>query len=267
MGRKVILNTPQRKRLIQWVTASQENRETPWTEIPSLLGLDCGEKAIRTAFRKEGYTRRVSRKKPPLSDENRMKRLEWAQEHVNWTDDDWDLILWSDETWAQPGRHKRVWVTRKVGEAYNKDCVQSRYQRKIGWMFWGSIGGKYGRHKGIFWEKEWETINEGSYCGIIVPIVDEILQEHSDLYWQQDNAPSHASAFTKGVIRIGGLRVIEWPPYSPDLNPIETIWDDMKDYIQLHYPQVHSSYKRLREAIQEAWESITTERIRELVHA
>ncbi|KAH7408833.1 hypothetical protein BKA64DRAFT_560110, partial [Cadophora sp. MPI-SDFR-AT-0126] len=70
-GRKVLLNTPQRKRLIQWVTASQENRETPWVEIPSILGLDCGEYAIRTAFKKEGFVRRVSRNKPPLSEENR----------------------------------------------------------------------------------------------------------------------------------------------------------------------------------------------------
>ncbi|PMD54575.1 uncharacterized protein K444DRAFT_484133, partial [Hyaloscypha bicolor E] len=58
-----------------------------------------------------------------------------------------------------------------------------------------------------------------------------------------------------------------WPPFSPDLSPIETLWDDMKDYIQEHYPQVHSSYKRLRAAIQEAWESITHERIKELVHS
>ena len=54
-GRRVLLNTPQRKRLIQWVTASQENRETPWIEIPGILGLDCGEKAIQTAFKREGY--------------------------------------------------------------------------------------------------------------------------------------------------------------------------------------------------------------------
>jgi hypothetical protein len=45
------------------------------------------------------------------------------------------------------------------------------------------------------------------------------------------------------------------------------VWDDMKDYIQEHYPKVHSSYKRLREVVQEAWESITHERIRELVHS
>ncbi|KAE9380210.1 hypothetical protein N431DRAFT_310136, partial [Stipitochalara longipes BDJ] len=58
-----------------------------------------------------------------------------------------------------------------------------------------------------------------------------------------------------------------WPPCSPDLNPIEMIWDDMKDYIQEHYPKVHSSYKKLRAAVQEAWDSITHERIRELVRS
>ena len=42
-GRRVVLNTPQRKKLIQWATASRENRETPWVEIPRILGLDCGE--------------------------------------------------------------------------------------------------------------------------------------------------------------------------------------------------------------------------------
>jgi hypothetical protein len=48
-------------------------------------------------------------------------------------------------------------------------------------MFWCSISGKYGRHRGSFWEKDWETINEGSYLGIILPIVDEILQIHPEL--------------------------------------------------------------------------------------
>jgi hypothetical protein len=133
-GRRVLLNTPQRKKLIQWVTASQENRETPWSHILSILSFDCGEYAIRTALKKEGYIRRVSRKKPPLSEENRKKRLEWAKEHEDWTDEQWDLVLWSDETWTQPGRHTRIWTTRKIGEEeiYHKDCVQSKYRKKIG---------------------------------------------------------------------------------------------------------------------------------------
>ena len=155
-GRRVFLNTPQRKRLIQWVTASEENRDTPWVAIPSILGFECGEKAIRTVFKKEGYVRRVKRRKCPLSEANAKKRLAWAEEHKNWTDEQWDEILWSDETWTQPRRHTKAWTTRKIGleELYHKDCVQSRYQRKIGWMFWGSISGKYGRHRGLFWEKD-----------------------------------------------------------------------------------------------------------------
>ena len=56
-----------------------------------------------------------------------------------------------------------------------------------------------------------------------------------------------------------------WPLNSPDLNLIETLQNDIKDYIQKHYPNVHRSYKRLRSAVQEAWESITHERIKELI--
>jgi hypothetical protein len=54
------------------------------------------------------------------------------------------------------------------------------------------------------------------------------------------------------MIKAAGIRVIEWPPCSPDLSPIKMIWDNIKDYIQEHYPKVHSSYKRLRATVQEA---------------
>jgi transposase len=47
------------------------------------------------------------------------------------------------------------------------------------------------------------------------------------------------------MLAAAGIRVIEWPPFSPDLNPIKTLWNDMKDYIQEYYPKVYSSYKRL----------------------
>jgi hypothetical protein len=58
---------------------------------------------------------------------------------------------------------------------------------------------------------------------------------------------------------------MEWPPNSPDLNPIETIWNNMKDYIQKHYPDVHGPYKKLRSAVLEAWEYISHGRIIELI--
>jgi hypothetical protein len=83
--------------------------------------------------------------------------------------------------------------------------------------------------------------------------------------FQQDNAKGQSSTFARSVFEAIGLEPNFWPANPPDLNPIETIWDLMKDYIQAKYPDVHRSYKRLREAVQEAWESITKETIQELI--
>ena len=99
-GRKALLNTPQRKRLVEWVTASKENREVPWPDIPALLGWDCGIKAIRAGFKKEGYVRACARQKPPFIYQNQIQRLQWAIEHEDWTEEQWFSILWSDETWV-----------------------------------------------------------------------------------------------------------------------------------------------------------------------
>jgi len=92
-------------------------------------------------------------------------------------------IDWTDESWIMPGKHTKTRITRRIrfSEVYHPDCVEPRIQRKIGWMFWGSIPGKYGRHEGLFGEKDWETINEGSYSGIIIPVLQQILQDHPDL--------------------------------------------------------------------------------------
>ena len=155
-GRHLLLNTPKRKALISWVCANAENRRVPWPDIPAILGWDCRLTAIQSAFKKEGYVRRFARQKPPISEKDRLLRLQWAQEHLDWGEE-WDNILWSDESWVQPGTHKRQRITRKIGlsEVYHPDCVITKHQRKIGWMFWGCISGRYGKGFGVFWEKEW----------------------------------------------------------------------------------------------------------------
>jgi hypothetical protein len=169
-GRHPLLSTPQRKHLIDWAIFNSLTRDIPMKELPKWLGWNCGEYAIRTAFEKEGYTRAVRRKKPPISEKNQRLRREWAQEYVSWTDEQWDTIYWSDDSWVYLGYHKRQFCTRKKGpsELFHPDYVQHKWQRRIGWMFWGCISGKYGKGVGLFWEKQWGTINTQSYCEHIV---------------------------------------------------------------------------------------------------
>jgi hypothetical protein len=92
-GRKIVLNTPQRKRLIKWATASAFNRRVKWADISAYLGWTCGEKAIRAAFKKEGYIRRHARRKLPLSDQNKEDRLNWVWEYIFWTEEQWFRVL------------------------------------------------------------------------------------------------------------------------------------------------------------------------------
>jgi transposase len=185
---------------------------------------------------------------------------------VDW-EEEWDNICWSDETWAQPGKHTKERITRKIGlsEIYHPDCVVHRYQRKIGWMFWGCMSGKYGKGIGIFWEKNWGTINKISYSERIVPRIHEYLQAHPGLHFQQDGGPGHNAQYTREQFQSYGITPIFWPPFSPDLNPIETIWNRLKDILGQQHPEVHTNSRRLRAAVLEAWEMITDEEIKFLI--
>ena len=73
---------------------------------------------------------------------------------------------------------------------------------------------------------------------------------------KQDEAPGHAAASTLRELSERGVRVIKWQAFSPDLNPIETVWDEMKDWIQDHYGE-KLNYDQLRDVVTAAWAQIS----------
>ena len=65
--------------------------------------------------------------------------------------------------------------------------------------------------------------------------------------------------------------MLDWPPYSPDLNPIEHLWAALKQWICEHHPELsdmgksEEAYQRLFQAIREGWEAIGQEVINDLI--
>jgi len=55
-----------------------------------------------------------------------------------------------------------------------------------------------------------------------------------------DNASFHKSKKTKELIERAGCELIFLPPYSPDLNPIEKVWANLKKKIRSHLEKLHS---------------------------
>jgi transposase len=77
----------------------------------------------------------------------------------------------------------------------------------------------------VFWEKEWGTINAQSYIQYIVPLITEYIHHHPHLQVVQDGAPGHGAQFTIRELERNGVYMIRWPPFSPDLNLIEMVWN------------------------------------------
>lgn len=270
-GRPRALTEEEEKELVEFVTGSREGRRMSFLELSVTLFENRHKMwAIKKALYRLGFRRCLAWQKPPISEKNRQLRLAWAREHVNWTPEQWGKILWTDETWVSGGSHRRVFVTRRPGEEWDPTCIVERHQRKRGWMFWGCFSAS-GKGPGIFWEKDWGTINANSYCQHIVPVIDRwIRSSHEDpdqrLILMQDSAPGHAALETRKDLEQRGIRVLKWPPYSPDLNPIESCWNWMKDWIQEHHGlEENPGYNRLREYVLEAWNELPDSYLQDLL--
>ena len=63
-------------------------------------------------------------RKPLLRIGNKKKRLQWAIDHQNWTEEDWGKVLWSDESKFELfGQRRRIYIGRKTKEKMIPECL------------------------------------------------------------------------------------------------------------------------------------------------
>lgn len=64
-----------------------------------------------------------------------------------------------------------------------------------------------------------------------------------------DNVPYHKSTLTKELCQQHGINLIFQPPYSPDMNPIEPSWGNLKDEVRNQIYSLTSFMDKLFSAI------------------
>lgn len=221
---------------------------------------------VQRRLRDYGLKGCIAAKKPLLRKQNKVKRLNWAKKHKDWTVEQWSKVLFTDESKFEifSGR-RRQYVRRLVGERMIGQCVIPTVKHGGGSvMVWGCFAGdKVGdlvQIEGIMDKKLYHTILQRH----AFPCGKRIVGR--GFVFQQDNDPKHTSKFCRNYIaakeKQKELEYMEWPPQSPDCNPIELLWDELDREVRKMQP---TNSKQLWAFLKTCWDRLSTESLQKLI--
>ncbi|UYV73395.1 hypothetical protein LAZ67_10003030, partial [Cordylochernes scorpioides] len=174
----------------------------------------------------------------PLTPPNRRQRLEWCRARSTWMTE-WHRVVFSDESrfcLSSDSRRVRVW--RRRGERSNPAAIVER-----------------------------PTVRQRHYDGqryvddVLRPVTHTYLQGVPNALYQQDNARPHTARINQQALQ--DVQMLPWPPYSPDLSPIEHVWDIIGR--RLHALPQPRSEDELWQMVEREWRAIPQDAIRTLI--
>jgi hypothetical protein len=213
-----------------------------------------------------GLRGRAKIKKPCLSKIHRQRRLLFARTHENWTIEEWKKVVWSDESkiciFNASGRQ---YCWRKIGEPIqDKHVIPTKKYGGGSFMVWGCM-----TWDGVgFLCKIDGTLNSELYQNILGDELIKTLEwydmKKSDIILQHDNDPKQTSISTRKWIKKKKFNVLPWPSQSPDMNPMEHLWSELKRRINCR-SKPPTSIEELWDIVQDEWNKIPVEFCQKLI--
>ncbi|KAK3083895.1 hypothetical protein FSP39_004845 [Pinctada imbricata] len=211
------------------VTSHLRNRflTVPSTTIgtPGRTNNRISANTVRRRLAEKGIKARRPYKGIKFTQRHKRNRAQWARNHARWTRHQWKGIVFSDESRYLLDRvDGRQWVYRRGGQRYSDACVPEvdRYGG-ISIMVWGAIS---------YHHRSRLVVVPGNLAGvryrdeILAPVVVPLMNANRGLtLLQQDNARCHTARVCSTYLQQQHVNVLPWLAKSPDLSPIEHLWD------------------------------------------
>jgi transposase len=261
----VLITKREIQRIIQYISRSWEGRRATYAQIKSTCHITASTSTIQRALKRAGYRRCIACPRPFISALAAKKRLAFARKYRWWGTEQWKVVIWSDEATFETGKRGRVWVTRRTDEKACPTCIKSIYwSGRSSVMIWGALGWDW-KSPLVFLEKrpDRKGVCSKAYLeqcleAVIFPWYDSLNDtQKEEAIFMEDGSKVH-----KGHARLPrlnkGIRGFNWPPSSPDLNPIEKVWRWMKEEITKMI-DLPTTIEHLKRVLQELWDRVRPE--------
>jgi len=181
---------------------------------------------------------------------HRRARMLFSARHLRWNRMHWGRVVFTDESRFRLSHSDgRARVYRRKGERYNDHNVLERDRFGGGSvMVWGGIMG--GRKTDLVVVNG--NLNAQGYVDqILRPVLVPFLAQNGPAILMHDNARPHTARLTRQFLRQNAIDTLEWPAMSPDMNPIEHLWDELGRRVRAR-GQLHN-LQQLSAALVEEW--------------